>query len=98
MYFQFLPNMYLMFILAGGRMRELKQAVEKAGGVSQVAASCEVSPRAVYKWLASGRLPRTDYTGETDYAERICGLARGKGFDLSPAELRASPRTGVQAA
>lgn len=73
-------------------MCELKQAIEKAGGVALVANGCNISPRAVYKWLAAGRLPRTDYTGETDYAERICALASMRGTDICPIALRNASR------
>lgn len=47
----------------------------KVAGVAQV---CGVTVRAVYKWLKLGRLPRTDYTGETDYANRIANETGGK--------------------
>lgn len=58
-------------------MTNLKQAVADAGGAEQVAKVCGVSVRAVYKWTASGRLPRTEYTGETQYAEKIAAAAGG---------------------
>ncbi len=55
-------------------MTELNLAIaidQVPGGVQEVAKKCGVSKRAVYKWLSSGRLPRTDYSGETAYAEII---------------------------
>ncbi|OZY42200.1 hypothetical protein CJF43_07245 [Pseudomonas fragi] len=60
-------------------MRPLKKSIDDAGGVPDVAAACQVSPRAVYKWLSAESLPRTEYTGETDYAKRIADLATAKG-------------------
>lgn len=33
--------------------------------VPVMAKACERTPRAIYKWINSGFLPRTDYTGET---------------------------------
>ncbi|HBY0167284.1 TPA: Cro/Cl family transcriptional regulator, partial [Klebsiella pneumoniae] len=39
--------------------------------VPVVAEACGCSPRAIYKWIANGSLPRTDYTEETNYAEKI---------------------------
>lgn len=33
--------------------------------VPVVAKACGRTPRAIYKWINSGCLPRTDYTGET---------------------------------
>lgn len=53
-------------------------------GVRKTADSCGVSPRAVYKWMSQGRLPRTDHTGETHYAETLAQLAGGS---FQPHEL-----------
>lgn len=63
-------------------MQSLKKAIDAAGGVAAVAQACEKSPRAVYKWLSAGSLPRTDYTGETSYAQRICALATANGAPI----------------
>ncbi|GLU37147.1 YdaS family helix-turn-helix protein [Pseudomonas sp. NBRC 100443] len=75
-------------------MSTLKQAIEDAGGAAAVATSCGVSVRAVYKWAASGVLPRTEYTGETNYADCIAGLSLARGKEINPSELRrsAAPR------
>lgn len=59
-------------------MTALKKAVQKVGGVSVAAKVCGVSPRAIYKLLAKGSLPRTDYTGETDYAVRLAAASDGQ--------------------
>lgn len=58
-------------------MTALKQAIQKAGGVAKAAEACEVSQRAVYKWLSAGCLPRTEYTGETRYAHSLASAAEG---------------------
>ncbi|WHL26248.1 hypothetical protein [Pseudomonas juntendi] len=71
-------------------MQSLKKAIDAAGGVAAVAQACEKSPRAVYKWLSAGRLPRTDYTGETSYAQRICALATANGAPVEIGSLLAS--------
>lgn len=71
-------------------MSELKQAIEDSGGAAAVAVACGVSARAVYKWAASGSLPRTEYTGETNYAEQIAHLACERGKRLDAEGLRAS--------
>jgi len=60
-------------------MQALKKAIDDAGGVAAVALACGKTPRAVYKWLHAGCLPRTEYTGETAYAEEIATLARARG-------------------
>ena len=66
-------------------MSPLKKSIDDAGGVPVVAQACGKTPRAVYKWLAAECLPRTEYTGETRYAERIAALAsaNGKAFDAA---------------
>ena len=47
-------------------------AVELAGGSSKVASHCGLkSYQAVGKWCQRGRLPRTEWTGETNYAATI---------------------------
>lgn len=46
--------------------------------VPVVAQACELTPRAIYKWIRSGSLPRTDYTGETKYAEKIATASEGQ--------------------
>ena len=65
-------------------MGPLKKSIDAAGGVPAVAMACGKTPRAVYKWLTAESLPRTEYTGETDYASRIAALARARGqeFDV----------------
>jgi len=47
-------------------------------GLSRVAQACGVSPSAVHRWKSSNRLPRTEYTGETQYAEAIAALSDSK--------------------
>ena len=43
-----------------------------------VAEACGVTPRAIYKWINSGSLPRTDYTSETEYASKIAEVSGGQ--------------------
>lgn len=68
-------------------MRPLKKSIDDAGGVLAVALACGKSPRAVYKWLTADCLPRTEYTGETRYAERIAALAAANGKPFKPSWL-----------
>jgi hypothetical protein len=41
------------------------------GSYAAIARICQVSSVAVFNWKRRGRFPRTDYTGETKYAETI---------------------------
>lgn len=52
--------------------------VIKAIGVQTLSVACGCSPRAIYKWIEKGSLPRTDFTGETNYAELIAEASAGK--------------------
>lgn len=56
-------------------MESLKQA-ELVIGVAKIAGVCGVSYQAAKKWTLKGKLPRTDYTGETDYAGRIAAACK----------------------
>jgi HPt (histidine-containing phosphotransfer) domain-containing protein len=55
----------------------IKKAAELLG-VPALAEICERSEQAVYKWIKKGRLPRTEWTGETDYATAISVALNGK--------------------
>jgi hypothetical protein len=55
----------------------LKEAIVSIGA-QKIADQCQVSVRAVYKWCERGMLPRTEFTGETSYAEKIETLSNGK--------------------
>lgn len=67
-------------------MQSLRELFEKAGGIDASAKACGISSRALYKWASRNSLPRTEYTGETNYAEVLAGLAEGVTAD----EIRAS--------
>lgn len=43
-------------------------------GTRQIASACGVTVQAVTKWKARKRLPRTEWTGETNYAGQIEAL------------------------
>lgn len=55
----------------------LSEAI-KTIGVFATSLACGCSQRAVYKWIEKGSLPRTDFTGETNYAEQIASASHGK--------------------
>lgn len=59
--------------------------VIKGVRVSVVADICGLTPKAVYKWIERGALPRTEFTGETDYAVKIAKASGGK---YSASEIR----------
>lgn len=56
----------------------IEQAVLLMNGPSAAARVCNVTPQAVYKWLRKKRLPRTDWTGETQYAAAIAAHLGGQ--------------------
>jgi hypothetical protein len=58
-------------------MNPLRFAVSAVGGQAAAARICGVSSVAVFKWLKRGSLPRTEYTGKTDYSERLAFHAKG---------------------
>lgn len=64
-------------------------AFHAAGGIGAAAKACGRSYQALNKWRQCACLPRTDYTGETDYAERLSKAARARGYSLDANWLRA---------
>lgn len=73
------------------RMNILSRAIEKLGGVTKLARVCGVSYQAVRRWEKHKRLPRTELTGETDYANRI---AKATGNKTHYQKLITFTRTG----
>jgi len=62
-------------------------------GLQKLAAELGITYQAVRKWQTRGRMPRTEWTGETDYARRIERLTGGK---VTAVELlEASPEVAV---
>lgn len=55
----------------------LKQAIQIVG-LTKLARALAVSHQAVRKWQKAGRMPRTEWTGETNYSARIDALTDGK--------------------
>ncbi len=51
--------------------RNLLRARDLLGSFDAVGSVCGVSGKAVMKWRDKGSPPRTEYTGETNYAELI---------------------------
>lgn len=58
-------------------MNAISRAIEIAG-LSPLASACGVTYQAIRKWERRGRLPRTEHTGETRYAEAIERATRGR--------------------
>lgn len=58
-------------------MTGIEWAVAQVGGPGVAASLCNVTPQAVRKWTGRGRLPRTEYTGETQHCERLANGSNG---------------------
>ncbi|WP_431495280.1 hypothetical protein [Pseudomonas brassicacearum] len=54
-------------------------AFEAVGGIGAAARVCGRSYQALNKWRQAASLPRTDYTGETQYAVLLAEAAKQKG-------------------
>jgi len=62
-------------------------AFEAVGGIGAAAKVCDRSYQALNKWRQAACLPRTDYTGETKYAELLANAAKQKGNAFEAAWL-----------
>ncbi len=47
-------------------------------GLAELARGLGVTYQAIRKWEAAGRLPRTEWTGETSYSDRIVSMTEGQ--------------------
>lgn len=57
----------------------ITEAVEAAGGQARVASECGIKQPSVFKWTRKG-LPRTEWTGETNYSAVIARLCKENGY------------------
>lgn len=73
----------------------LSRAINLAGGQSAIASIVGLTPQAIQKWVANGCMPRTEWTGETNYAEQI---AQALDFKVTKSELLQRPENIKQAA
>jgi len=71
---------------------KLLEAKTILGSYAKLAKVCGLSGKAVMKWVIAGKPPRTEYTGETNYAELISESVNGlvSKDDLIPSVDRVS--------
>ena len=55
-------------------MSTVKQIIHDAGGVSAVAIALDLTDRSIYKWIRKDSLPRSEYTGESNYSAVIAEM------------------------
>jgi hypothetical protein len=75
----------------------LSRAITQVG-LTLLARECKVSHQAVRKWQRAGRMPRTEWTGETVYSstiERITGGEVRKADLLKPWPAHQEARDAV---
>lgn len=58
-------------------MTSISSAIAAVGGPVKAAELCGIKRQAIDKWLARNALPRTEYTGETRYAEILAEASGG---------------------
>ena len=56
----------------------LARVVRAVGGQVKAGGACGVSAAMVGKWIKQKHLPRTEYTGETTYAEALANASNGR--------------------
>lgn len=55
----------------------IKQVIDFLGGRAKVAEITGLTYMAIAKWERKGRFPRTEYTGETNYAKQLSEASGG---------------------
>lgn len=69
----------------------ISEAIEIVG-LQPLAKACGRSYQALRKWERKGRLPRTEWTGETNYAEVIERETSAKGRPITKEQLLGKQR------
>ena len=60
-------------------VRQLEKAKQILGSYEAIGQACGgLTGKAVMKWKKNGKPPRTEYTGETNYAEQIEKATNGQ--------------------
>lgn len=77
-------------------MKNLTDIINAVGGIPMASQICSITNTAIRKWVITNTLPRTEWTGETDYAQRLSDALGGK---LSKAQILeiAHPRNNPKA-
>lgn len=58
-------------------MNPIEKVIKHFGEITEIQKITGVTYPAVVKWRAKGRFPRTDYTGETNHAEKLSKASKG---------------------
>lgn len=72
-------------------IKDIKTAIQAVGGIPEAARICGRSYVAVSKWVKQGHLPRTEYSDETHYAERLAAASNGA-FTADELKAVAAPK------
>jgi len=65
----------------------IRNYIEKAGGMVPVARACGLTRQAVFQWLEVNRMPLSEITGRTRYAKIIAKMAKENGHNFTPHDL-----------
>jgi len=68
----------------------LQKAIDGVGPY-KIAKLVNLRGPSIYKWRESGRLPRTEWTGETNYAAVIAEATKGTSFECTREQLLQLP-------
>lgn len=64
----------------------LSNIIKMCGGQTVVARHLNVHRKTIHQWERNG-FPRTEWTGETDYAERIQKLCKVNGIKITATQI-----------
>lgn len=95
--FQYLHKVTFSSIIIPMEQNLISQAIEIVG-LAKLAKVLGVTYQAIRKWEIKGRLPRTEWTGETNYAAQIEAATEGKILKesiLSAAQASLRPTAAV---